>query len=293
VQAGPGALPLSVHWGDLVVNGDVHAGTVPDIPVKTDLAPVTERSYAEMTHREDRWFTLLVGGEALWSPQPGASQLPANVRTRQEPAPGLPLDRWEYQVLKDAALRDGAYYARGQDGLLYRDGRIEPGLGLTASDAVRSHAVGDHRGLVFVDTLDRTPPRTDNLGTLVLDADYMEGAFVINADVRLAPAGEGKTVPARSPLGRGWEPAPPAEPVHLRGVNVRGVLATPGRLTLEAPARIHGAVLIGGTVEQASNTDAQLELWYDADLRNGLMTGLPLIYQALGTWLEKYGEKRT
>lgn len=294
VQATSRPLPVSVHWGDLVVNGDARLGSVRDIPIKADLAPVTGQAYAEMVHREDRWLNLFVGGEALFTSQPGGPDpVPANVQARQEPAPGLQQDHWNYQTLKDAAMRDGTYYARGQDGLLYRHGLIEPGRGMTTTDAFRSGAIGDHRGLVFVDTLDRTPPRADNLGTLVLDAEYMEGVFVINANVRFAPAGTGRPVLARSPLDERQESAELQAPIQLIGINLRGALITPGNLALEGESRVYGAMVVGGTVEQASGTDAHLELWYDINFQKGPIQGVPLVRQAMGTWHEKYGVKGT
>lgn len=294
VQAALRPLPVSVHWGDLIVRGDVRPGDVQDIPVKTDLAPVTGQSYDEMNHREDRWLDLFIGGEAFFAPLPtGPAPVPANVHVHQEPAPGLRQDHWDYQTMKDAALRDGTYYARGQDGLLYRHGRIEPGFGVTATDAFRSEAPGDHRGLVFVDTLDRTPPRADNLGIMVLDAEYMEGVFVVNAHVRFTPTGTGKSMPAHSPLREGQGPPEPRTAVQLTGIHLRGALITAGNLATVGPSRIYGAMTIGGAVEQASDTGAHLEVWYDDDFRTGLLQGLPLIYPVRGTWLEKYGGKRT
>ena len=276
VQAAAGPLPVSVHWGALIVNGDVRLGAIRDIPVKTDLAPVTGQAYADMAHREDRWVDLFIGGAAVFTPLPaGPAPAPPNVHVHQEPSPGLRQDRWDYQTLKEAALRDGTYYARGQDGLLYRHGRIEPGRGVTATEAFQSDTVGDHHGLVFVDTLDQAPPRGDNLGTLVLDVDYMEGMFVMNAHVRLAPAGTGKSLPARSPGA--------TESVQLAAINLSGVLVTPGNLILDGSSRFYGAVVVGGTVEQASGTSAQLEVWYDNEFEAGLFRGFPLVYQALGT----------
>lgn len=289
VQAGPEPLPLSVHWGDLVVNGDVRLGAVRDVPVKTDFAPVTGQAYAEMAHREDRWLDLLIGGEALFASQPDKPEpAPANVQVRQNPSPGLHMDRWPYQVLKDIARRGGTYYARGQDGLLYRDGLIEPGLGLAAADALRSGAVGDALGLVFVDTLDQAPPRPDNLGMLILNADYLEGIFVINAHVRIAPDGTGNSVPVDSPSRDGHDP-----PVQLVGINLRGALVTPGNLTLERAARASGAMLIGGVIERADGTDAHLEIWYEDDFQEGLFRGVPLVRQGPMTWLEKPAGKGT
>jgi hypothetical protein len=170
---------------------------------------------------------------------------------------------------------------------------IEPGLGVTATEALRSEAVGDHRGLVFVDTLDQTPPRADNQGTLVLDADYMEGVFVINAGIRFAPAGAGKTLLVSSPMHEGRSSEEPPGPIQLTGIHVRGALVTPGSLALQSEARLYGAVAVGGSIAQASGMGAHLEVWYDADFRKGLFQGVPLIYQALGTRLEKYGTRGT
>ncbi len=289
VPATPRPLPVSVHWGDLVVNGDARLGALRDIPVKALLAPVTGQAYAEMTHREDRWFNLLIGGEALLAPQPSGSEpVPSNVQIRQMPLPGLPLDRWDYQALKEAALRQGTYYARGQDGLLYRHGLIEPGLGVPATDAVRSEGLGDHRGLVFVDTLDQAPPRSDNLGTLTLEAGYMEGIFVINADIRFAPASAGSSIPAYSPPveGQAQDMEVKPSPIQLAGINMHGALITPGHLTLEGASRAYGALVVGGTVEQATDTDAHLEVWYDADYGKGLFQGIPLVHLGTGVWPE-------
>lgn len=287
VPATPRPLPLSVHWGDLVLNGDVRLGTVRDIPRKSDLAPLTGQAYAEMEIREDRWLDLLIGGAASFEPPAGESEpAPANVQVRQDPLPGLPLDDWDYQALKDAALRHGTYYARGQDGLLYRHGLIEPGLGVTLTDAVRSGGVGDHRGLVFVDTLDQAPPRPENLGTLVLEADYLEGIFVINADLRLHSTGAGKPLTADSPRNDGQEQGMKQAPVQLSGINLRGALVTPGNLVVEGASRVHGALVVGGRVEEGAGGGAHVEVWYNAEFQRGLYRGIPLVHAGMGTWPE-------
>lgn len=294
VGASAAPLPVFVHWGNLVINGDARLGTARDIPAKSDLAAVTGEAYGDMMVREDRWLDLFIGGEALFDPAPtGPAPVPANVHDHQEPSPGLWLDRWDYQALKEAALRDGTYFVRGQDGLLYRHGRVEPGLGITPTDAFRSAEAGDHRGLVFVDTLDQAPPRADNLGTLTLDADYAEGVYVINAHVRLAPADTGRAVQARNPVSDGQQPVELQPPIDLANINLRGVLVTAGDLILEGSSRVYGAVVVGGTVSQAAGADARLEVWYDHELAEGLIAGVPLVYQALGTWQEKYGRRRT
>jgi len=138
----------------------------------------------------------------LSAPGP-AGGIPANVYPRQDPFPGLQEDRWDYEAMKKQALLYGSYYALERDGLLYQNGRVEPGLGRTADEVFGSEAAGDHHGLVFVDTLDRRPPGTDNLGTLSLETEYAEGLFVVNAHLRLKPKGSGKSVPVLSPPGEG------------------------------------------------------------------------------------------
>ena len=63
--------------------------------------------------------------------------------------------------------------------------------GIRPADALESHAIGDHRGLVFIDTVDGQPPRVDNMGTLVLDTDYFEGLLVVQGHVALSPRAAG------------------------------------------------------------------------------------------------------
>jgi hypothetical protein len=194
--------------------------------------------------------------------------------------------------MKREALRDGAYYARGQDGLLYRHGTIEPGRGVTVDDVLRSEAVGDHHGLVFVDTLDQTPPRADNLGELTVRTNYAEGVFVLNAHVTFAPGGAGKSVPSLSPPPDAQAPDEARVPVQLERIHLRGVLVTPGDVTVEGQPRVHGAVVAGGQITPTAGSLDRLEVWYDDDLRRGLIRGVPLVHQAPGTWSEKYGERR-
>jgi hypothetical protein len=290
VRASALPFPASVHWGTVVVNGDVHLGPIREIPVKSDLAQVTGQAYSEMAVKEDRWFEVFVGGDVVLDSSRGESaSIPAHVHPHQEPSPGLPLDRWDYQALKEAARREGTYYVLGQDGLFYRNGQIEPGQGITPTEALRSATVGDQRGLVFVDTLDQTPPRAENLGTVKIETDYMEGVFILNAHLLLAPSGGGKALVAANPLSGEQEPSLPSEPVALSHINLRGVLITPGDLVLESPTRVFGAVLVGGQVIQTGGAKPTLEIWYDRDLSAGLLPGVSLVYPARGTWEERYG----
>jgi hypothetical protein len=280
------SLPVWVHWGDLKAKGNVQVGRREDVPAKTGLAPVTGQSYADMVSREDRWLNIWIGGDILFSPS--STMLPSNVFPRRDPFPGLHEDAWPYELLKKYALHHGSYYARDVSGLLYRNGIIGLGLGLTVEQVFQSQAVGHNRGLVFIDTLDQLPPRPDNLGTLLIDIDYAEGLFLVNAHVQLRPKGDGKSVTVLSPPHDPSSLIATRFPVTLSGIHLNGVLSTPGDLSYEGQPRLFGALLVEGHVLPASSRSIPIELWYDYDFRNGLFRGLPVVYAAPGTWQEKY-----
>jgi len=289
-QLSNGPLPIWLHWGDMKVMGDARFTGREQVPTKTALAPVTGRSYVEMTHREDRWLDIWVGARAFFGraeTEPSRS-IPANVYPRQDPIPGLKEDRWDYETMKKQALLYGSYYSLERDGLLYQNGSVEPGLGRTADEVFSSEAVGDHHGLVFVDTLDRRSPRPDNLGSLSIETEYAEGLFVVNAHVRLVPKGTGRSVSVLSPPGEGLSSLATRVPVTLSGIHIQGVLYTPGDLMIEGDPRMYGALVVGGKATQASEVSGLLEIWYTYELRSGLVQGMPLVYVAPGTWMEKY-----
>jgi hypothetical protein len=218
------SIPVWVHWGDLKAKGNVQLGRREDVPAKTGLAPITGQSYADMVSREDRWLTVWTGGDAFFTDSSLSSTMfPSNVYPSRDPFPGLHADVLPYEVLKKYALQHGSYYARDMSGLLYRNGTIGSGLGVTAEEVVRSSAVGHNHGLVFIDTLDQLPPRSDNLGTLLIETDYAEGLFVVNAHVQWRPRGVGKSVPVLSPPTGGSSSFAARVPVTLSGIHLRGV----------------------------------------------------------------------
>jgi hypothetical protein len=198
-------------------------------------------------------------------------------------------DRWDYEHLKQQALLFGTYYARGADGLLYRNGTVQPGQGLSADEAVRSAAIGDNHGLVFVDTLDGQPPSPTNLGTVTLEPDYMEGLFFVNAHVHVRPRGTGQAVPALSPPAEGQRSPATRIPVQLSQVHLNGMLYTTGTVQSDEPFRIYGALIAEGGISplNPSKTSSPIEVWYTYELREGLLRGLPLVYVAPGTWSER------
>lgn len=283
------AVPIWVHWGDLKAKGNVQLGRREDVPAKTGLAPITEQSYADMASKEDRWLSIWTGGDALFTPSSvGSTMLPANVYPRRDPFPGLHQNVWPYEVLKKHAIQHGSYYTRDTSGLLYRNGAIGSSQGLTVEQVFRSQVVGHNRGLVFIDTLDQLPPRPDNLGTVVIETDYAEGLFVVNAHVQLKPSGAGKSVPVLSPPKDGSSSFAARVPVTLTGIHLNGVLTTPGDLFYEGQPRLFGALLIEGRILSTGSTPIPIEVWYDHDFRSGLFRGLPVVYVVPGTWQEKY-----
>jgi len=190
--------------------------------------------------------------------------------------------------MKQYAFFYGAYYGMDRNGLLYPNGIMETGLGMTADEVFGSQSVGDHHGLVFVDTLDQRSPHGDNLGTLTLETEYAEGLFVVNAHVSLKPKGTGKSVPTLSPPNEGSSSLATRVPVQLTGMHLQGVLYAAGDVVVEGRPRIYGAVMAEGRVVGSSTNEETLEVWYNDDLRSGLLRGMPLVYVAPGTWRELY-----
>lgn len=224
------------------------------------------------------------------NPPPGQSMnpsIPLNVHVRQYPSPGVRLDRWDYEQVKHIAQQVGTYYRLDRQGRLHHDGADASDPGFLPSDVLTSVAVGDHRGLVFIDTVDGEPPRADNLGTLVVETEYFEGLLVVQGHVIVRPHGTGQSVPVLSPPEEGRTSLGTRIPVQLTGINFNGVVVAAGTITFGQSARIFGALMAGDTI-RASGTSVKVELWYNVDLAQGLHRGLPVVYRAPGTWQMKY-----
>lgn len=282
--------PLSVHWGELKVGGDLVLTQVDEIPLRSALVPVTGQAYEEMAQPEDRWMEGWIGGTVQVT-QASAGQtpsFPANLHMVQNPIPGIRLDQWPYEDIKRVAKQFGRYFAIDQAGLLYPQGIVEPGRGISADEVFRSQGSGDQLGLIFVDTLDQTAPRPDNLGVVKLQVPYFEGMAVVQGHVVLAPpSGAGQSIRVLSP-----SPIDPDKdigrlPVQLAGIHFNGVLHASGDITVAGRVRLYGAVAAGGTITSGGSA-GRLEVWYDHDLSRGLYRGLPVVYGAPGTWLTRY-----
>ncbi len=284
-----GESPVMVHCGDQRVLGDLAVQRVEDLVLKSTGAPVTGQSYREMSSAQDRWTEYWIGGTvSVIAPPPGQGTnppLPENVHQQQYPTPGVRLDQWGYESLKKIALRWGTYYRLDRMGLLHPQGCQDSDRGANPADMLESHAIGDHRGLVFIDTFDGHPPHADNMGTLVLDTDYFEGLLVVQGHIAVRPRAAGKSFPVLSPSPLASSVA--RVPVQLSDIHVNGVLWAAGTIILERSTHIFGALIAGNTV-MATRGGTVVEVWYNADLTQGLFRGLPVVYRAPGTWLAKY-----
>jgi len=267
------------HWGPIRIAGDVALGRTADFPRKLAGAPVTGLSYGETGGTaEDRWVEAWIGGTAQFEdPESG---LPSNVHSHQDPAPGLQPAPWQYQKFKDLAMRFGRYYVPDATGRLYLGGNMDPASAKTPTEVFQESV--SNPGLVFVDTLDHTPPSADNMVTLTIDVPYMEGVFFVNAHVTLNPSGTGNTISALSPPSDGTDKPLSRVPVRIGDVTVRGVLHTTGSLRVEGQTRIFGSVV----AERGVIGGGLLEVWFDYDLGRSLVRGLPVVFPLSGTWRE-------
>ena len=286
---GAAASKMLAHWGDVRVMGDLLVNDMHDLIVKSDGASVTGQSYETLRIREDRWVDYWIGGSvALRSPSGSESAgFPANVHMHQQPTPGVRLDHWDYDLLKKTAQRHGIYYRLDREGRLHHLGSAESDPGLSSADALASSAVGRSHGLVFIDTIDGEAPRADNLGTLILDTEYIEALLVVQGHVMLKPSGAGRTLPVLSPAPEATSSLSSRIPVTLSGIHLNGLLYAAGAITLERETRMYGALITAGTVATGSSAPL-LEVWYNPDFGKGFFRGLPVVYRAPGTWQVKY-----
>ncbi len=281
-----GESPVLAHWGDVRVLGDLALKQVEDVVIKSSAAPISGQSYESMGKLEDRWIDYWVGGDVSFISPPTSSEsssYPPNVHALQQPVPGVRLDQWDYEVLKKAALRHGTYYRLDRIGRLHPLGAPDSDPGFLPSDVLASPAVGQSHGLVFVDTLDGETPRSDNLGTLVLDTDYVEALLVVQGHVLFKAGGSGRSVSVLTPSPEGLDSLGTRIPVTLSGIHLNGLLYAAGMITLERSVRAYGAVMTAATIVTAGS-GILLEVWYSMDLGKGLFRGLPVVYRAPGTW---------
>lgn len=261
--AGPGPFPVRVHWGDVFVEGPLDVREDLDrLPRHRVDAPVNGEPYV-VEPGADRWLEFNAGGKILGPPRNDTGFAEPYAHLHEDQA--IPkLGVWDYAALKDYAKRDGRYFTTRGTGLLYPDDR-EPGL--TPGAALVSPS-GD-RKFVFVDTLDRGSPGTDNMETLRFDLDRADADAYVGAHVVLTGL-QGRSVVVDTPSVEGAPSgAPVAQGVTLSLVHYVGALLVAGTMETRNRVNVVGAVAAGrGFVDTGG-----LELWYDSRLATGYRHG--------------------
>jgi hypothetical protein len=51
--------------------------------------------------------------------------------------------------------------------------------------------------------------------------------------------------------------------------------------------KVYGGVLVQGSIVDGTNGSGALEVWYNHDLHEGFVQGLPVVYVAPGSWQQK------
>ena len=125
------------------------------------------------------------------------------------------------------------------------------------------------------------------MGTIVLDQEYAEGIFIVNAHVLWKAGQAGKSVPALSPPPEGQQSLGTRIPVQLPDIHLHGLLYAAGDIRYAGHLKVYGGVLAHGSINEGTNGSGALEVWYNHDLHEGLVQGLPVVYVAPGSWQNK------
>ena len=250
-----GDAPPRAAWPP-AVRGEVRI-LAPDSPdaVATVVSRVMVGPDADVTMRVE-----LIEGP--WRGVPGAihagaaglGPLPVRVHWGDILVDGQKPGVWGYEALRGYAQREGRYFTtRRGTGLLYPDDR-EPGL---TPGAALASLPGD-RKFVFVDTLDRQSPGTDNMETLRFDLDRADADVYVGAHAVLTGLG-GRSVVVDAPHAEG----------ALARIHYVGALLVAGTVETSNPVNVFGAVAAGRGFVNAG----ELELWYDSRLATGYRKG--------------------
>ncbi len=264
---GTNTIPVRVHWGGIAIDGALDAGELLDrIPQRSDAAPVTGQDYAAEPGR-DRWAAISASGAITGPPTEGTGFAAPFEHLRQHTA--VPrFGVWGYDALKAYAKRHGRYFTTRGTGLLYPD---DTGTGLSPTAVFGAFSGGGR--LLFIDTLDRTPPREDNLETLRATVDFADVDAYVGAHLAITP-GPGRAVVLDAPSAPDDPDGPPlAQDVAISGVHYRGALIVAGALEADARARIVGAIV----AHQGVRDPGAFEVWYDVALRSGYRSGYPAV----------------
>ena len=257
-------IPLRVHWGGIAVDGTWDASEWLDrIPRRSETAPVNSEAYA-VEPGSDRWAAISASGPIIGPTVDGGGGFVAPFDHLYQHADVPRIGLWGYDALKAYAKRHGAYYATRGTGLLYPDD-AEGGLSLTS--VLASHS--GNRRFLFIDTIDGTPPREDNLDVLQAMVDFVNVDAYVGAHLTIVP-GRGRPVVLDAPSAPETSGGGPlARDVEIEDVHYHGVLMVAGVLGAATRTRIVGSLAVLQGVRDAG----AFEVWYDAALRRGHRSG--------------------
>lgn len=262
---GPNTIPVRVHWGGVAINGAVDAsGLLDRLPRRSTAAAVNGREYAAEPG-SDRWATIIASG-AIIGPASNGSGFAAPFDHLHQHTAAPSMGWWGYQALKAYAQRHGRYFTTRGTGLLYAN---DAGSGMSPTAVFAAHSGGER--LVFIDTLDRMPPREDNLEALGATMDFVDVDAYVGAHLTITP-GRGGSVVLDSPSAPDAPEGPPlALDVTITGAHYRGALIIVGVAAAEARTRIIGSLGVLRGVRDAG----AFEVWYDSALARGYRHGFP------------------
>jgi hypothetical protein len=257
-------IPVRAHWGGIAVDGTWDASEWLDrIPRRSETVPVNGEAYA-VEPGSDRWAAISASGPIIGPAADGSGGFvaPFDHLLQHTDVPRIGL--WGYDALKAYAKRHGTYYGTRGTGLLYPDD-AEGGLSLTS--VLASHS--GSRRFLFIDTIDGTAPREDNLDVLQATVDFVNVDAYVGAHLTIIP-GHGRSVVLDAPSAPETSAGEPlARDVEIDGVHYHGVLVVAGVLEAEARTRIVGSLAVLQGVRDAG----AFEVWYDAALRRGHRSG--------------------
>jgi hypothetical protein len=250
-------IPVRVHWGGIAINGAWDAsGWLDRIPRRSETAPVNGEEYMAEPG-SDRWAAIAATGSII-GPAADASGFAAPFAHLHQNTHVPRMGLWGYEALKAYAKRHGRYFTTRGTGLLYPD---DGETGVSPTTVLAAHS--GSRRFLFIDTMDRTAPRDDNLDVLQSTIDFVSLDAYVGAHLTIIP-GHGRSVVLDAPSAPETSAGEPlARDVEIDGVHYHGVLVVAGVLEAETRTRIVGSLAVLQGVRDAG----AFEVWYDAALR--------------------------
>lgn len=259
--------PVRVHWGEVAVAGDAAlADSLEEIPRWNPDALRSGEPYGP-GGMEDDGIGFWIAGRVL-SPVPGCSACPTpfdsfgHGRIRQVQGEAAvnrsPMGRFESDLVRWMGRRYGAVLVTEADG-----GFTQDDASVQLADAVASNP----GGFVVIQPRDAARP-------IALDLNGLSGVIVVLGDLVWAGTGSGSDVMVSDSEGLGGGGIP------LPGIHFSGALFVTGKIRIETPFRLFGAMASG---EGMSGAD-RLEVWYDSRFAKGRYPGLPMVLVRPGSF---------